>query len=95
MQLTQLDNLDSNVLIEEDQRSVPYQSKEVHSFRFEGNAINFFDKTNKKKKRKITRQSISNNERNRFFFISIPEQSSDDRTSQCIHPDMGKGNKVK
>lgn len=52
MQLTQLDNLDSNVLIEEDQRSVPYQSKEVHSFRFEGNAINFFDKTNKKKKKK-------------------------------------------
>lgn len=74
MQLTQLDNLDSNVLIEEDQRSVPSTKAEVHSFRFEGNAINFFDKTNKKKKkeRKITRQSISNNERNRFFFYFYP-----------------------
>lgn len=49
MQLIQLDNVDSNVLTEEDQRSVPYRSKKVHSFHFEGNAINFFDKTNKKK----------------------------------------------
>lgn len=93
MQLIQLDNADSNVLTEEDQRSVPYRSKKVHSFHFEGNAINFFDKTNKKKI--LTRQSISNNARNNFFFISIPEQSSDDRTNQCIHPDMAKGNKVK
>lgn len=49
MQLIQLDNVDSNMLTEEDQRSVPYRSKKVHSFHFEGNAINFFDKTNKKK----------------------------------------------
>lgn len=94
MQLEQVDNVDSNVLTEEDQKSVSYESKKVH---FEGNAINFFDKTNKKKRKEIlTRQSISNNARNNFFFlISIPEQSSDDRTSQCIHPDMAKGNKVK
>lgn len=49
MQLEQLDNVDSNVLIEEDQKSVSYESKKVH---FEGNAINFFDKTNKKKKKR-------------------------------------------
>lgn len=49
MQLEQLDNVDSNVLIEEDQKSVSYESKKVH---FEGNAINFFDKTNKKKEKK-------------------------------------------
>lgn len=95
MQLEQLDNVDSNVLTEEDQKSVSYESKKVH---FEGNAINFFDKTNKKKRKEIlTRQSISNNARNNFFFFNfyLPEQSSDDRTSQCIHPDMAKGNKVK
>lgn len=67
MQLIQLDNVDSNVLTEEDQRSIPYRSKKVHSFHFEGNAINFFDKTNKKKI--LTRQSISNNARNIFFLF--------------------------
>lgn len=48
----------------------------------------------KKKERLHANQSATMREIG-FFFISIPEQSSDDRTSQCIHPDMGKGNKVK
>lgn len=74
MQLEQLDNVDSNVLIEEDQKSVSYESKKVH---FEGNAINFFDKTNKKKRKEIlTRQSISNNARNNFFFLISISQSN-------------------
>lgn len=84
MQLTQLDNLDSNVLIEEDQRSVPYQSKEVHSFRFEGNAINFFDKTNKKKERLHANQSATMREIGFFLFLSQSNRRMTGRVNAYI-----------